>query len=40
MIADEISGAWGDPNSRLDLSWPLTVRLWRVADGPGQAQSA
>ena len=30
MIADELTHAWGDPLSRLDVSWPLTVRLWRL----------
>lgn len=37
LIADEMTDAWGDPNSCLELSWPLTVRLWRVggtADPP------
>ncbi|MDH3432692.1 MAG: class I SAM-dependent methyltransferase [Gammaproteobacteria bacterium] len=30
LIADELTHAWGDPQSRLDVSWPLTVRLWRI----------
>lgn len=30
LIADELAGAWGDPQSRLEVSWPLTVRLWRL----------
>jgi ubiquinone/menaquinone biosynthesis C-methylase UbiE len=30
LIADELTRAWGDPQSRLDVSWPLTVRFWRV----------
>ena len=30
LIADELAHAWGDPQSRLDVSWPLTVKLWRL----------
>jgi ubiquinone/menaquinone biosynthesis C-methylase UbiE len=40
LIADEISAAWGDPQSQLELSWPLTVRLWRVADTTDETLSA
>jgi hypothetical protein len=40
LITDEITDAWGDPHSRLDISWPLTVRLWRVTDRRDQAQLA
>ena len=37
LIIDEISDAWGDPQSQLEISWPLTVRLWRIADRPDDA---
>lgn len=30
LIANELTHAWGDPQSRLDVSWPLTVKLWRL----------
>lgn len=30
LIADELTHAWGDAQSRLDVSWPLTVKLWRL----------
>jgi SAM-dependent methyltransferase len=30
LIADELINAWGDPQSYLDVSWPLTVKLWRL----------
>jgi len=30
MIADELTHAWGDPQSRLNVSWPLTVKIWRL----------
>jgi 2-polyprenyl-3-methyl-5-hydroxy-6-metoxy-1,4-benzoquinol methylase len=30
LIADELGHAWGDPLSRLHVSWPLTVKLWRL----------
>jgi hypothetical protein len=30
LIADGLAYAWGDPQSRLEVSWPLTVKLWRV----------
>ena len=39
LIADDLAGAWGDPQSGLEVSWPLTVRLWRVANRPDPTQS-
>jgi hypothetical protein len=30
MIGDELRLAWGNPRSRLEVSWPLTVKLWRL----------
>jgi SAM-dependent methyltransferase len=30
LIADELNHAWGNPESRLEVSWPLTVKLWRL----------
>lgn len=30
LIADELTHAWGDPQSLRDVSWPLTVKLWRL----------
>ncbi len=30
LVQDDLAAAWGDPDSRLRVSWPLTVRIWRV----------
>ena len=40
LVADEITDAWGDPQSLVDISWPLTVCLWRVGDTPDETRSA
>lgn len=32
LITDELAHAWGDPESCLDVSWPLTVKLWRLPE--------
>lgn len=39
LIADDLAVAWGDPQSDIELSWPLTVRLWRVGNETGTMQS-
>ncbi|MDJ0918721.1 MAG: class I SAM-dependent methyltransferase [Woeseiaceae bacterium] len=30
LVRDELADAWGDADSRKRISWPLTVRAWRV----------
>ncbi len=30
LIADELANAWGDRQSLQEVSWPLTVKLWRL----------
>ena len=39
LIAADLADAWGDPQSGIEVSWPLTVRLWRVSDSADRAGS-
>lgn len=31
-VADELAEAWGETSSTIRVTWPLTVRVWRVRD--------
>ena len=30
LVEDELAAAWGDAESSIRISWPLTVRTWRI----------
>lgn len=29
-VSSQLGNAWGDPQSTVEIGWPLAVRLWRV----------
>lgn len=30
LVADDLAKAWGDPASSIRVSWPLTLKVWRL----------